>query len=124
VAPNGGIIVAGNPESPCSVFQVRTWKVDADTGEAIWLEVFPPNPCDSVVPVDMAVNGAGNIVVAGFGRVGTSSDVASSLALDAEGNAYVAGLTTFPPQKRDWTAVKYTPAGDEAWSVQWAGSSG
>jgi hypothetical protein len=151
VAPDGDIIVAGNPESVCGVFQVRTWQVAADTGEVIWLEVFPPDPCDSVEPVDMAVDGAGNVVVAGFGLmgnssyhfqtlrygadgqfqwhrqfdgVGTSTDVASSLALDAEGNAYVAGLTTFPPQNRDWTAVKYTPAGDEAWSVHWAGPSG
>lgn len=150
VAPDGDIVVAGNPESLCGVFQVRTWKVDADTVEPIWLEVFPPDPCDSVEPVDMAVDGAGNVVVAGFGLmdgsyhfqtisygadgqfqwhrqfdgVGTSTDVASSLALDAEGNAYVAGLTTFPPQNRDWTAVKYTPAGEEAWSVHWAGPSG
>lgn len=151
VGPDGDIIVAGNPESLCGVFQVRTWKVDADTGEVIWLEVFPPNPCDSVEPVDMAVDGAGNVVVAGFGLVGTvglhfqtirygadgqfqwhrlfdgagtSSDVSASLALDAEDNAYVAGLTTFPPQNRDWTAVKYTPGGDEAWSVHWAGPSG
>lgn len=149
VAPDGDIIVVGNPESTCGVFQVRTWKLNADTGQPIWLEVFPPNPCYSVEPADMAVDGAGNVVVAGFGLmdtsfhfqtfcyetdgqlrwhrefdgVGTSTDAASSLALDAEGNAYVAGLTTFPPQNRDWTAVKYTPAGDEAWSVHWAGPS-
>jgi len=59
-----------------------------------------------------------------FDGVGTSGDNAAARALDPAGNAYIAGLTNFPPQNRDITAVKYTPAGDEAWSVHWPGPSG
>jgi uncharacterized delta-60 repeat protein len=151
VGPDNEPVVVGNTESTCGLFQVRTYKLDAATGEAQWLAVFPEDPCDSMEPVDMAIDQEGNVVVTGFGLhgntqyhfqtmrydaqgqllwhrtfdgVGTSTDQASSLALDAQGNAYVAGLTTFPPQNRDFTAVKYTPQGEEAWSVHWAGPAG
>jgi outer membrane protein assembly factor BamB len=151
VGPDDEPVVVGNTESTCGLFQVRTYKLEAATGEAQWLAVFPENPCDSMEPVDMAIDQEGNVVVTGFGLygdteyhfqtmrydaqgqllwhrtfdgVGTSSDQASSLALDGQGNVYVAGLTTFPPQNRDFTAVKYNTLGEEAWSVHWAGPAG
>ncbi len=151
VAPDGNVVVVGNTESVCGVFQVRTWKLNATTGTAMWVETFPDEPCKSVEAVDMAIADGGDVVVAGYGAVdgptihfhtlrygpdgqsrwhrafdgvGTSSDVAAALTLDDADNAYVVGLTTFPPQDRDLTAVKYTSVGDEAWSVHWAGPSG
>jgi hypothetical protein len=34
------------------------------------------------------------------------------------------GYTTFPPQNRDYSAVKYSADGVQAWSVGWASASG
>lgn len=151
VAPDGDVVVTANPESTCGLFQVRTWKLAAATGNPRWLAVFPPGPCDSVEPVAAAVDVAGNTVVAAYGVIGgvtshfqtlgyapdgqlrwhrefdgagTDEDVAAALALDADGNAYVCGLTNTGAQDRDFATVKYSPAGDEVWAAYWAGPFG
>lgn len=151
IAPNGEVVVAGNPESTCGVFEARVWKCSAATGEQLWVSSFPPSPCDSVEPQEMAIDAEGNICVAGFGMVndtdfhfqtlkydadgsllwhreydgdGTSSDIGSALAIDESNNVYVTGLTTFPPQNRDFATVKYNAAGEQLWDVRWAGPFG
>ncbi|MCB9514342.1 MAG: hypothetical protein H6694_08525, partial [Candidatus Latescibacteria bacterium] len=118
------------------------------TGAQQWLQVFPPNPCHSASPAALAVDGEGSLIVTGSGAQGSSaghfqtlkydsagqlvwlqeydgpgssSDLASSLVVDAAGDVYVAGLTINPPQDRDHVAVKYAPDGAEAWRLHWPG---
>jgi len=150
VAPDGDVVVAADPESVCGTFQVRTWRLDSDTGGQRWLRSFPPEPCQSFEPVDMAVASDGGVVVTGFGSLGPldisfltlryAPDGTLSwhrefdggnggtarpyaLALDVAGSAYVVGFGTFGVQNRDHAAVKYTAAGDVAWNLFWVGAA-
>ena len=148
VAPGGDVLLAGGPESTCGVFEIRSWRLNGSTGAQQWLQVFPPNPCHSASPAALAVDGEGSLIVTGSGAQGSSaghfqtlkydsagqlvwlqeydgpgssSDLASSLVVDAAGDVYVAGLTINPPQDRDHVAVKYAPDGAEAWRLHWPG---
>ncbi|MCB1162387.1 hypothetical protein KDL67_06820 [bacterium] len=148
IAPGGDVLLAGNPESACGLFETRVWRLNGLTGELQWLQSFPSNPCDTVEPTAMAVDAQGNLLVTGYGRLGSagfhihtlkydgagqllwhqeydgpgsSSDLPSSLVVDVAGDVYVAGLTINPPQDRDHVAVKYAPDGAEAWRLHWPG---
>jgi hypothetical protein len=59
-----------------------------------------------------------------FDGPGTAEDIASSITTDGVGAAYAVGYTTFPPQNRDYAAVKFSADGTQQWSVGWASSQG
>jgi len=151
ITPDGDVVVSGSTESVCGTFQARTWKLTPDTGVVSWIQIFPPDPCWSVHVRDLAVDSAGNTVVIGFGAIessdghfqtlkynpdgtllwhqafdgpGDSTDEPAALEIDGAGNVYVAGYSTFTPQNRDFAGVKYSPAGQELWSLHWSGPFG
>lgn len=152
VGPDGNPVVVGNPESVCGVFETRVWKCDAATGDTLWVRSYPPDPCNSIEPVDMTIDADGNVLVTGFGNVGSpaethfqtlrygpdgelhwirefdgsgsSTDIAAALTVDTDGNVYVTGHTTHPPQDRDFATVAYAPDGTERWRMEWAGPWG
>lgn len=60
-----------------------------------------------------------------YGRAGLY-DIASGIAVDAEGNAYVCGtieVTNSPDSDREGIVIKYDPGGNELWTSQY-GSRG
>ena len=63
VGPDGHPVVSGNPESVCGVFELRVWKCDAATGAPVWVESYPPDPCHSMEPIGMTMDGDGNAYV-------------------------------------------------------------
>ncbi len=151
VGPDGNPVVAGSPESTCGVFQFKIWKCDAATGAVLWHDSLPAVPCDSFTFADMEIDREGNIASVSSGSIqsafthfqvtlhapdgtrlwfrsfdgpGDSEDVAFAITTDRYGNVYAAGYTTFPPQNRDYLAVRYTRAGDLSWSVGWSSDAG
>ena len=152
VGPDGHPVVAANPESDCGLFEMRIWMLNAASGTPLWWNrLLDGNHCHVYKPVDLLLDAQGNAVVASYGRQGgsyehiqvsrwsptgdllwfrefdgpgSSSDLTADLALDASGAAYVCGLTTNPPQDRDFAMVKYDPDGTQAWTLGWASPFG
>jgi hypothetical protein len=58
-----------------------------------------------------------------FDGPGTSGDLAAAVGADRWGGVYAAGHTIFPPQNRDYAAVKFSPDGVQEWSVSWASAA-
>ena len=144
-------VMAGNPESTCGVFQFKIWKCDAATGNVLWSDTAPDQPCFSLIFQDLAIDAGGNIVAACSGSdtsvdthmqvlryspdgvrqwirqydgPGNGEDVASAIATDGAGAAYVTGYTDFPPQNRDYATVKFSADGTQAWAVTWGSVQG
>jgi hypothetical protein len=128
VGPDGDVIVAGSPESTCGVFQFKVWKCDAATGAVLWSDKQPGQPCSSFIFPDMTLDkdspAGTRLWTRTFDGPGTSEDIAAAIATDRWGGVYAAGYTTFPPQNRDYAAVKFSPDGVPAWSVTWASDTG
>lgn len=96
-APNGDIVAAGNTSLPLtSTTDIAVMRVDA-SGTVLWAR---------------EVNGAGN-----------ASDSAFAVAIDAAGNAYVAGYTTTTTQGQDTALLAYDPTGNLLWSRSFNGTS-
>ena len=64
--------------------------------------------------------------VATYNGPGNGYDIASSLAVDAEGNVYVTGHSykIDPHESYDYVTIKYNPLGEEQWVKRFSGSSG
>jgi hypothetical protein len=52
---------------------------------------------------------------------GNNSDIAFSIAVDADGNAYVTGQSAGTGTGYDYTTIKYNPSGDERWVQRYDG---
>jgi uncharacterized delta-60 repeat protein len=151
VGPDHDVVIAGSPESTCGVFQFKVWKCTASTGDVLWSDKAPSQPCSSFIFRDLVLDWAGNVLavcsgseigvdthmqvlrytpdgvrqwVREFDGPGTAEDVAGAMATDAAGAAYVAGYTIFPPQNRDYAAAKFSADGVQQWAVTWASEQG
>ncbi len=151
VGPDHDVVVAGSPESTCGLFQFKIWKVAASSGNILWSDTAPAQPCSSFTFQDMTLDVHGNILAVctgsetgvdthmqvlryspdgtrqwlqQFDGPGTAEDVASSITTDGVGAAYAVGYTDFPPQNRDYAAVKFSADGTQQWAIGWASSQG
>ncbi len=55
---------------------------------------------------------------------GDGADIASAIALDSEGNAYVTGISYGTGTAGDITTIKYSPTGDTIWLQRYDGPAG
>lgn len=112
------------------------------SGKQIWLNEYggPAGGFDQ--PCDIAVDGAGNVLVAGtlnssssnsdavtlkyspggkrlwaaiYKGPGDRDDTAKSIAVDGSGNAYITGSTWEPSLSGDYCTLKYSPNGKRLW---------
>jgi hypothetical protein len=151
VGPDNNAVVAGNPESTCGVFQFKIWKCASADGAVLWSDKAPDQPCNSLIFGDLVLDGDGAALAVCSGTVdgdgthmqvlrysaggvrewirefdgpGSAEDVAAAIATDPLGAAYAMGYTTFPPQNRDYAAVKFSGDGQQQWSFTWASAQG
>ncbi len=151
VGPDRDVVIAGNPESTCGVFQFKVWKCSAASGTVLWSDTAPAQPCFSLIFQDMVLDWSGNILavcsgseigvdthmqvlryspdgtrqwIRQFDGPGTGEDIAAAIDTDGMGAAYVAGYTNFPPQNRDYAAAKFSATGVQEWAVGWASNQG
>ena len=148
LGPDGQPVMVSNPESTCGLFEIRVTKVDALTGEVLWLDVLSDDPCHVFEPTDMAIDHEGNILVGSFGRKegstdqmqltkwnadgqqlwyneyvpeGTFGGQTAAVAVDATGAIYTTGFVAFDIQDRDFITLKYTADGSLEWDQRWDG---
>jgi hypothetical protein len=133
----GNAVVSGVPESGCGVFQSRTWKYAPD-GTLEWEVSLPTDPCDSIIAVGMQVRPDDSVVVLGttggsdpdfitmsYGPDGHSEwtrtydsgsvDLASALAVDADGNAFITGVASIGMSGNDAFTASYDRTGEVRW---------
>jgi uncharacterized delta-60 repeat protein len=132
------------------LFEYAVVKYDAD-GRDLWVRRFTQGP-DGALPIDMAVAADGTVHVTGIAAAdggdsreiatlkygpdgerlwaasfsaslpGQDKDTATSLAVDGEGNAYVAGWAWVTEKgRRDFLVLKYGPDGNLLWRKGWGG---
>jgi hypothetical protein len=101
LAPGSGVYVAGFSATGTSVttYDIATLRYDAD-GNELWARRYNG-------PVD-------------------GQDQPHGLATDAAGNVYITGSTAMGAAggNADFVALKYDPAGNQVWTVRWAGPAG
>jgi hypothetical protein len=144
IGPDEMPIISAVPESTCGVFQSLTWKLASD-GAKQWEAAYPPDPCDSLVPVGMRVRADGSVVVFGTGgttqlelatvsydgtgqlewarRFGSGNDMAGALAIDDAGRAYVTGERGVGMPDNDALTASYDRDGRLRWRSRTHGSS-
>lgn len=142
----GNVYVAGGNHAAAS-WDVMTVKYNND-GKLLWQKIYAGPAGDSDEASAVAVDGSGNVYVTGFstdsngkkdfctikydaagkqkwvkrynGRA-DGDDRASAIALDAAGNAYVAGRSERPKTGTDFTTIKYDTAGTRKWVKHFSG---
>jgi uncharacterized delta-60 repeat protein len=147
---SGNVYVAGHSAAsgvPPYNFDYATVKYN-NSGEQQWVSRYngPANANDD--PYDLAVDGAGNVVVTGYSGgpgsyfdyatvkynnsgvqqwvvryngPGNSDDIARALALDDSGNVFVTGYSFGLGTAYDCTTIKYSASGMERWVARYNG---
>lgn len=92
---SGNVYVTGTSYGLGTGFDYATVKYDS-TGKQIWVARY---------------NGSGN-----------GDDQATALAIDSIGNIYVTGGSQKLDESYDYTTIKYTPNGEQEWTVFYNGS--
>ena len=125
-----------------------TVKYDGSTGQQQWATTYNGPAGGNDVPVEVAVDATGNAYVTGYstGTIGTVdyatlkyspsgqqlwvaryngaadlNDLASALAVDAAGNAYVTGSSVGSGSGQDYATVKYSASGQQEWVARYNG---
>jgi hypothetical protein len=125
-----------------------TVKYDGSTGQQQWAATYNGPASGNDVPVEVAVDATGNAYVTGYsaGTIGTVdyatlkyspsgqqlwvaryngaanlNDLASALAVDAAGNAYVTGYSDGSGSGQDYATVKYSASGQQEWVATYNG---
>jgi uncharacterized delta-60 repeat protein len=134
---------------PPASFDFLTLKYDP-AGTLLWTARYNGPGNNSDTPMCIAVDGSGNVFVAGHGTgvgtvydytvvkydpngndlwvatyngTGNSSDYVNGLVVDAAGNAYVTGASWGWPTTEDYVTIKYTANGSLAWLARWDGGT-
>ncbi len=147
VGPTGEVYAGASVETTCGLFQFRAWKYTAD-GTRDWTGWYTDEPCDTAEPNAMAVDVAGDVVLAGqrdgvadFATVkwnaagerlwvrlldGTmeSSDVARAVAVDDERRVYTAGQRLDAGLNYNYGVAAYAADGTELWTRTYDGPAG
>ncbi len=142
----GNVLVTGFSFRTTTDYDYVTIKYNS-AGDTLWTRSYN-GPADNVDKAnDLAVDDLGNIYVTGYsyGGSGTNNDFVTikynasgdsvwvrryngpasgddsgvALALDTFGNAYVTGKSTGTTTAFDYATIKYTEAGDEAWTIRY-----
>lgn len=146
----GGNVVATGPSTSGSGFDYFTVKYNATTGAELWSDRYDGTGDDDDVPVAVAIDSAGHVIVTG-GSTGSGSgldvytrkyhgvtggdlwnqrddgpadddDAATAIALDAADNVIVTGYSTGSGSGLDFYTAKYAAAdGSRLWFQRYNG---
>lgn len=146
----GNIYVTGYSIGNGSAEDYATVKYNS-AGNEQWVRRYNGTGNDYDITTGMAVDGSGNVIVTGY-SVGSSSaedyatvkydpqgnslwvnryngasnsyDIATSIAADSQGNAYVTGYSYGDLTSEDYATIKYSPEGLEEWVSKYNGTGG
>jgi hypothetical protein len=146
----GNIYVVGGSRSQETDWDCAIVKYDPD-GEALWSSVYSGPASGSDWPKAMAIDGLGNVCVAGpsdgesgegadlgyltlkyrpdgdtawtrrYDGPGGDHDVASAIAIDASNNILVTGYSWGTGTCDDYATIKYDPDGNRLWVQRYNG---
>ncbi|MDH5684324.1 MAG: SBBP repeat-containing protein, partial [candidate division WOR-3 bacterium] len=144
----GNVYVTGHSKgSGTGTYDYATIKYNPE-GDSLWVQRYngPGNLADQATAI--AVDGTGNVYVTGYSfGSGTLADYATikynpegdtlwvrryngpandfdeakAIAVDGSGNVYFTGFSTGSGTSRDYTTIKYNPAGVEQWVGRYNG---
>jgi uncharacterized delta-60 repeat protein len=143
--PLGNVYVTGWSYSEEEAFDYVTIKYDA-SGTQQWVARYA-NPLGDDRAIDMAVDASGNVYVTGtssglgtaddyatvkynslgeqqwvsrYNGPGNTQDRVAGLAIDGEGNVYVAGSSGEGSENRsDYVTIKYSSSGAQQWTARY-----
>jgi hypothetical protein len=146
------VIAAGSMVQAISQDDLAVVKLSGTTGAELWRRLVGGSSRDFDSATAVAIDGAGDVVAAGFttnrrtdeditvlklrGRTGRvrwrrridggfrRPDAANALAVDAAGNVIVGGVTRTLSSGARFTVVSLTPSGRRRWRRDVAGSAG
>jgi uncharacterized delta-60 repeat protein len=145
---SGNVYVAGYSTGVGTGYDCVTIKYNS-SGVQQWLQRYNGSGNTADVINSIAVDGSGNVYVAGFiGGNGTSNDYitikynssgvqewlqtyngtgnsydnAKSLAIDGSGNVYITGYCTGTSSSHDYTTIKYNSSGVQQWLQTYNGT--
>ncbi|MFD2513094.1 SBBP repeat-containing protein [Pontibacter locisalis] len=146
---NGGVYVTGFSFSKDSSYDYATIRYDAPTGKQDWIQRYngPSNSNDGANAI--AINNSGWVYVTGgstggktirniatisynsatgqerwvnkYALEGNLSDKAIAIAVDAAGNSYITGTSSYQEDEEPFNGrssivtIKYSPSGEELW---------
>ena len=136
----------GTTTPPGTPNDILTIKYDND-GDELWATTYDGPAKDNDVPHGLKVDGDGNVYIAGesmgdgtgydsvaikyhtsgsqlwvsrYNSPENSSDGATDLALDPDGNVYITGYS-YGTEERDYLTIKYDSDGNELWTALYGG---
>jgi hypothetical protein len=147
VGRDGGIVTSAVAKSICGMSLSRTWKLASD-GAPLWTVSFPPDPCESVHAMDVAMDKDSSVVIlarslrldepgghnfallkldaAGvllwsrfLDGAGDTDDTPRALALDGSGNIYLTGQAAATIYSSDAITASYTAGGMRRWIARY-----
>jgi uncharacterized delta-60 repeat protein len=144
----GNVYVTGYSFSASGYYDYATAKYNG-AGVQQWVQRYNGPQNSAEVAYDIAVDAAGNVYVTGYGYasgssydyltikydgagaqqwlqsydgVGRSSDYATALQVDANGNVYVTGRSYGSGSSYDYATLKYNSAGTQQWVQRYNGA--
>ena len=145
---SGNVYISGSNYDQMTGFDYTTIKYNA-AGNLLWIRKYNGPGGSQDYPSSLALDGNGNVVVTGeswgstssldfatikynssgdmlwvkrYDGPGNSSDRATSLAIDGNGNIYVTGSSEGMGTGYDYATIKYNSAGDTLWVRRYNGS--